>query len=587
MCRARRCRQQDGFTLIEILVVVAIIGCLMTLGMMFRRSMARSARIAKAESRLRQVGASLELYFRDHQHYPTADADLAAELAPYVGNPELFANPLRQEALPGRDLSELYHERSLEELDSPGTYLACFPPDGSDQPFIVLETGGRVVRKENPGLDREQLQLSTLLAVLYPQPRVHDDTPPAPDDGDDGSTGTGDPTDPPDEPFNEASPDDYARESPEGVISPTTCCDVTFRVLDARLTWGPDGPDVPMRVFASVAGRSECLPLFGGRAVAGGESHTLTVPEGTECTLACEAEYGLWAAAVASETEPHRLLTLRNGDTPVEFDPYQEVCPVGSGLQGLLDPATGTVTIADNEVLYLAELGSSSQASGEFDHQDLVILATFASPSNPAECVHPEEADDGFYVGTDGDVVTRLEGDVTITCIGSQFGYEDGTLVPVAAAAKLGSEPWLDLFGGQGVQGGESYHRDGVAPGTAVTLRGEIIGDYERWLWTEYGYPLSYDSNDGSRQVLVYQNGEAPPDFAPGFPCQTSAGDLLAPYVDPQTGVVTIAENEVIVLWDFNPRWTNEGIDYQDLILLATAQAAASDSSATTSEPTQ
>ena len=39
---------------------------------------------------------------------------------------------------------------------------------------------------------------------------------------------------------------------------------------------------------------------------------------------------------------------------------------VGAALEGFLDEATGTVTLEDNQVLYLVELGSTSRASRHF-----------------------------------------------------------------------------------------------------------------------------------------------------------------------------------------------------------------------------
>ena len=87
--------------------------------------------------------------------------------------------------------------------------------------------------------------------------------------------------------------------------------------------------------------------------------------------------------------------------------------------------------------------------------------------------------------------------------------------------------------------------------------------------------------------MLVNKKGDQPPSFAPGYPCQASAYDLVASYIDPQTGVVTIADNQALYLWDFNPLYTHTGIDFQDLIILATAVSAASvqDSGGTTPPP--
>jgi prepilin-type N-terminal cleavage/methylation domain-containing protein len=565
-----------GVTLVEVLAVVSVIAILLGMGFLLHGHMREAARVATAESRLRQVSTGLELYFRKYHCYPPQTASLPAELAPFVDDPAVFENPLRDEAAPGETLDHFYRQPSLAELDTAGTYVTAFLPQSDGDPVVILETGDRVVRKSTAGHDPATFQLDTLLAVLYP---------PVPDPSDEAEGGSGgeeggsdEPATVPEEPPSDAAPDYFTDEPTEGVTQPKGCCDASFQVRAADLTWGPDGPQVPIAVSVvlggSADGQSGTHSLFGGADVDGGEQETLVLKEGQTFALEAAASYGSWSAVYSSGGAPHQVLTLRNGDQPVEFDPYQNPISVGPGLQGLIDPATGTVTIDDREVLYCVELGSTSRASTGFDFQDLIVLARVGEPSNPAECETTPLKDEGFEIGGDGEVVTKLCSDVTIKAIGSQFGYEDGTMVDVAAAAKIGNCPWFDLYGGQPVDGGESYTCPTVPAGTPITLRGEILGDYERWLWTEYGYPLSYTNTDGSDQVLAYKNGDAPPDFAPGFPCQASAGDLVASYIDPQTGVVTIADNEALYLWDFNPVWTDYGIDYQDLIILANAATA-------------
>ena len=183
-----------------------------------------------------------------------------------------------------------------------------------------------------------------------------------------------------------------------------------------------------------------------------------------------------------------------------------------------------------------------------------------------------DDSDDGGFEIDDGDVTTKLCSDVTIKCVGSQFGYADGTLVDMVVDAKLGAG-WIELYGGQPIHGGESFEQPSVAAGTNVIVRGEIAGSYERWLWSHYGYPLTYTSNENADQVLTLVKGDTPVCFEPGFPCQAAVGDLLEPYVDPQTHRVVIRENEALYLWDFNPVHTNYGLDYQDIIILATAVA--------------
>jgi len=62
-----------GFTMIELLVVMAILGVLAVVGVQsFRLSQAKS-RDARRKSDLEQVQRALEMYVNDHKSYPTSD----------------------------------------------------------------------------------------------------------------------------------------------------------------------------------------------------------------------------------------------------------------------------------------------------------------------------------------------------------------------------------------------------------------------------------------------------------------------------------------------------------------------------------
>jgi prepilin-type N-terminal cleavage/methylation domain-containing protein len=62
---------QKGFTLIELLVVIAIIGLLATLATVSFSGSTKKARDAKRKSDLIQVQKALELYYDDHNAYPS------------------------------------------------------------------------------------------------------------------------------------------------------------------------------------------------------------------------------------------------------------------------------------------------------------------------------------------------------------------------------------------------------------------------------------------------------------------------------------------------------------------------------------
>lgn len=61
-----------GFTLVELLIVIAIIGILTTIGVGSFRSARIKARDARKKSDLEQIAKSLEAYTNDHRVFPTS-----------------------------------------------------------------------------------------------------------------------------------------------------------------------------------------------------------------------------------------------------------------------------------------------------------------------------------------------------------------------------------------------------------------------------------------------------------------------------------------------------------------------------------
>ena len=72
-----------GFTLVELLVVMAILGVLVTLiGTSFRSAQLRG-RDAQRKSDLKQIATALELFFNDYGFYPLADGEGKIMACPY------------------------------------------------------------------------------------------------------------------------------------------------------------------------------------------------------------------------------------------------------------------------------------------------------------------------------------------------------------------------------------------------------------------------------------------------------------------------------------------------------------------------
>jgi prepilin-type N-terminal cleavage/methylation domain-containing protein len=68
----RQCKRQDGFTLIELMVVVAILGILTAILIPNFVRARSSSKLATCQLDLRNIAAGLELYYVENQAYPAA-----------------------------------------------------------------------------------------------------------------------------------------------------------------------------------------------------------------------------------------------------------------------------------------------------------------------------------------------------------------------------------------------------------------------------------------------------------------------------------------------------------------------------------
>lgn len=80
--------KQSGFTLIEIMVVVVIIGILGALIIPNVIGRDDQARVTAVRNDLRSVAVALDMYKLDNFHYPSTDQGLEALVSPPSGFPE-------------------------------------------------------------------------------------------------------------------------------------------------------------------------------------------------------------------------------------------------------------------------------------------------------------------------------------------------------------------------------------------------------------------------------------------------------------------------------------------------------------------
>jgi general secretion pathway protein G len=109
-------KKHSGFTLIEVMIVVVILGILASIIVPKIMGRPDEARAARAKQDIRAVGAALDLYRLDNFSYPTTEQGLEALITKPAGLPE------------GTNWKK-------------GGYLDGFPTDPWHKPYAYLQPG--------------------------------------------------------------------------------------------------------------------------------------------------------------------------------------------------------------------------------------------------------------------------------------------------------------------------------------------------------------------------------------------------------------------------------------------------------------
>src|SRR5208282_5959060 len=119
---------QDGFTLIEIMVVILILGLLATIVVQSLRGAADKAKKTKAQADLAEIKTALDRYYLDNGYYPSSDQGLTALVsAPTNGRvPANYESGGYIERLPQDPWGAPYFYQS----DGNSYVLKSFGPDG-------------------------------------------------------------------------------------------------------------------------------------------------------------------------------------------------------------------------------------------------------------------------------------------------------------------------------------------------------------------------------------------------------------------------------------------------------------------------
>ena len=137
---------QAGFTLVEMLVVIAIIGILAGLVFVNLGGKAGEARIAATSFQIKQIETALKIYRTEQGRYPTQAQGLSA----LVQKPTL-------EPVPARYPEEPYLEGGVVPQDPWGNPYSYLIPGRQNEPYEIISYGS----DGEPGGDGEGADISS------------------------------------------------------------------------------------------------------------------------------------------------------------------------------------------------------------------------------------------------------------------------------------------------------------------------------------------------------------------------------------------------------------------------------------------
>lgn len=149
-CLHKRVGNQSGFTLVELVMVVATLGVLLAIMIPSYRHFAERAKVGRAAADIRAIEKDLTSYFLDNDAYPASLAVInRADLRDPWGRPYQYAvavpGAVRQDAF-GNDLNSDY---DLYSLGIDGVSAQDITDPNSLDDVIRTSNGGWVGKAEN------------------------------------------------------------------------------------------------------------------------------------------------------------------------------------------------------------------------------------------------------------------------------------------------------------------------------------------------------------------------------------------------------------------------------------------------------
>ncbi len=151
---------------------------------------------------------------------------------------------------------------------------------------------------------------------------------------------------------------------------------IKFEVLGGEITCGAGGEDIPVTTNLYIDGTQQTWntdsPLNLPTQPAG---TTFDVESISGNDSICN---GLSITASTNDSNTPQVVVLVNGDPVPDITPFANQNTIDFFLQKYVE--NGKIKIANNEAIYLFELGTTNQSNSAFDLQDNVVLATVENP---------------------------------------------------------------------------------------------------------------------------------------------------------------------------------------------------------------
>ncbi|MGK7884430.1 MAG: hypothetical protein AB4057_07365, partial [Crocosphaera sp.] len=160
-------------------------------------------------------------------------------------------------------------------------------------------------------------------------------------------------------------------------LTTTTPSDIKFEVLGGEITCSAEGVNIPVETNLYINENKQtwntnsALTLSNQAAGTSFDVESIS-GDGSICN-------GLGMTVSTTDTNTPQVVVLVNGDPVPDITPFANQNTIDFFLREYVED--GKVKIAENQAIYLFELGTTNQESSAFDLQDNVVLAT-VDPSN-------------------------------------------------------------------------------------------------------------------------------------------------------------------------------------------------------------